>query len=158
MAPGALLGGVGAARAALGARLLCASSLPSCEKLPHSLLPPLPLPPHSGPEPSVFTEFGVHPGLSPPWDSAGAAFGSGPLCSEGGKHPGVPGRQILLKTQEGSRSSGDPLRPKTSWWSVKPHVPPGLQQNTPAAAQAAVQGQQTPAARRQQGTPSPRRS
>lgn len=39
----------------------------------------------------------------------------GCLCVWSPLHPEVPGMRILLKTQEGLRSSGDLLRPKTSW-------------------------------------------
>lgn len=48
--------------------------------------PPSPRPPRFGPQPSIFTEFGAHPGLHvflsvTSGDSAGAAFVSGPLCT-----------------------------------------------------------------------------
>lgn len=39
----------------------------------------------------------------------------GCLCVWSPLHPEVPGMRILLRTQEGLRSSGDLLRPKTSW-------------------------------------------
>lgn len=97
MTPPGLVGG-GGLKAGLGpsACLLCASTLPPCEKLPHSLLPPSPR--HLALVPSpLFSQNLGHAlvctcfSVSPPWDSAGAAFLSGPLCSEGGKHPEVPG-------------------------------------------------------------------